>query len=196
MKSYLMAMFKNLSVCFSIVIFSVTISCNRPSKKLPETHIYQLTKKYADEQNNFQIQLPENWEILPNFNGSLLTTAGPFIPDSKTQMTRDGGFALTIVELTLEHSTEVFYKGNIGPIKEEYKDFKIIEEADIDISGIPAKYICHSVTVNSVPATNIQIYFCKGKKGYILNGSAVTEDFPTYRDLYIEIARTFTITKK
>lgn len=184
-----------LSTSFLIAICILTISCNSTSNKLSETHNYQLTQKYTDDTNHFTIQLPENWETHPKYDGNVLMANGPFLTSSKTQMTRAGAFAINIVEMPIAHSTEIFYNGNLDPIKEEYKDFRIIEEYDIDISGITAKYISHSLTVNKIPVTNIQIYFCKGKKGYILNGSAVTEDFANYRDLYTEIARTFMFTE-
>lgn len=184
-------MTKILSTSILIAICVLTVCCNSAPNKLPETHNYQLTQKYTDDTNNFSIQLPENWETHPKYDGNVLMANGPFLTNSQTQMTRAGAFAIRIVEMPIAHSTEVFYNGNLNPIKEEYKDFRIIEEYDIDINGISAKYISHSLTVNEIPATNVQIYFCKDKRGFILNGSAVTEDFATYRDLYIEIASTF-----
>lgn len=161
--------------------------------KLPETNNYQLSQKYIDDKNSFTIQIPQDWQAFPNYQGQTLMTAGAITDSTKTDMKRAGGFGVSITDLNKEYSNETFYYRNLDPIKKEYKDFDIIEEYDIDINGIPAKYISYSVTVKSKLVTSIQVYFCKGLKGYILNGTALGDSFETYRDLYIQIARTFTL---
>ena len=110
-------------------------------------------------------------------------------------MKRDGGFGVRLRDLGKEYPSQVWFEGNMKPLKIDYPDFKIVEQGDIDINGVPGIYVCHSVTERGVPITTIQIYFTKGTTGYILNGTSTAEKFKDYRDLYIEIARTFSFVK-
>lgn len=183
--------------------FSSTIEKNKKVKswgidfnRLPVTNKYKLEQQYIDSNNGFTMSFPNNWTILDSYQDYTLMGAGPISIDTSSQMERQGGFGLDISVLKQDYSTIEYYQGNLTSIKKAYLDLKIIEEKSINLNGIQAKYIAHQCTVEGKPFTSIQVYFTYNKKGYVLNGTAISEEFERYRDLYIEIARTFKITKK
>lgn len=164
--------------------------------ELPITNSYSLTQSYNDSINHFTINFPADWTIMPNYNQFTLMGAGPLKTDSLTPMKRDGGFGLDINKYDREVTTDEYYNGNLNSIKKGYTKFKILEEKNINLNGISAKYVAHQALVNGKEIVSIQIYFTKSKSGYILNGSATSESYESYRDLYIEISRTFRLNNK
>jgi hypothetical protein len=172
-------------------------SCNSQSTPatekitLPVTHKYELTQTYSDSINKFSMSFPKGWQLSSNYQGNVLMGVGPLISAENKIMKRDGGFGVRLRDLGKEYPSQVWFEGNIKPLKKDYQDFKTIEQADIDLNGISGIYVCHSVTERGTPITTIQIYFTRGTIGYILNGTSTTESFKEYRDLYLEIARTF-----
>lgn len=164
--------------------------------QLPVTNFYKLGQLYVDSINNFSMNFPNDWIVLNNYQDYTLMSSGPINEDISSKMKREGGFGLSISVFKKSVSTKEYYQGNLKSIKQEYKDIKILEERDIDLNGIPAIYVAHQCTINDMLITSIQVYFFNDNKGYVLNGSATSEDFEQYRDLYIEIARTFSLSGK
>ena len=156
---------------------------------LPKTGNYNLSQVYIDSLNEFSLRFPESWTVMGNYQDYTMMAAGPITNDSSA-MYRDGGFGLDVADLDEKLSSTEYYKGNLNGITDTYPDLQILEEKDITLAGQTAKYVAHACTVNGNPVISIQVYFTKGKKGYVLNGTAFQNEFDKYRELYIEIART------
>lgn len=164
--------------------------------KLPITNVYELTQQYLDSINHFSMRFPNNWTIIDNYQNFTLISGGPIEIVGQTSMKKEGKLALDITKQSKDYSTEEYYEGNLTSIKNKYPDLRLIEEKSINLNGIKAKYIIYECTIQGRGKfTSLQIYFMKNKNGYILNGAEKTEDFEIFRDLYIEIARTFKLTK-
>ncbi len=165
-------------------------------EKLPITHKYELKQHYLDTINHFSMNFPNNWIVLDNYQDFTLISGGPIENDTLKLTKKEGKLVLGITKQKNNYSTEEYYEGNLITIKNNYPDLKLIEEKSIDLNGIHAKYVIYELTKqNKEKFTSLQIYFVKNKNGYILNGVNKTENFENFRDLYIEIARTFKLTK-
>lgn len=164
--------------------------------KLVITNNYDLKQHHVDSTNHFSLSFPENWTITNDFQGNTLMGLGPLNNDTSSQMKRQGGFGLNISKLKKDISTSDYYRSNISALKRDYPDFRIIEETTIILNGIQTKYIAHQCTEENMLITSIQFYFTSEKLGYVLNGSVVGEDIEKYRELYVEIARTFRLSEK
>ncbi len=143
---------------------------------------------YADKKNTFTLNLPKDW--LANEKeqeGMTIIVAGPA---NNTAM-RNGAIGVNVMDYDKDLSSSDFYYGNIGLIKNNSKDFKLLQETDLDLSGIPAKCAIFSCINNGIPITSIQAYFFQNRKGYILNGTSASDHFNEYQSLYIAIIKSF-----
>jgi hypothetical protein len=193
---------KNSIIPAFVILIFITGSCNIKTKSYSkendkivkikfDTTGIELSQVYYDSINNFTIRYPEEWILMENYQKFTLMGSGPVLIDEKTKMTRDGGFGLDIKSYDETFTNTSFYEGNLKSIRETVIDFKIIEEKTINLNGIKAKYVSHKCIYNETPVTSIQVYFFNDQKGYVLNGTATSEEFTKYRDLYISIALSF-----
>lgn len=193
---------KKISIPILIILISIVTGCNNENQfekveKLEfDSTSVELSQVYHDSINNFTIRYPKDWTLMNDYQNSTLMGAGPILTDKKTKMTRDGGFGLSISSYNKDYTTVQFYKSNISSIRQSFSDFKIIEEKTIDLNGIKAIYVSHESSSDETPITSIQVYFFIDQKGYILNGTAFSDEFTKYRDLYISIAMTFKLDRK
>lgn len=188
---------RSIVLTFITILFFLTpnntllkIRYNHP--ELPKTHHHVLEQVYTDSINNFSIKFPKGWTFSNNTNKYTLIAAGPILlNNSKNKMVRDGGFVIDIKKFDEIPSVESYYLGNIEEISKTYSDFYTLEENSIFIDGVRGLYTEHQCKVSKLPIKSVQVYFIHKNKGYILSGTATTEKFEKYRDLYIEIARSF-----
>ena len=160
-------------------------------EKLSITEHHELSQTYSDTKNNFTMGFPNDWEVMNNYQDYTLMAKGPIIVDDSGNIEIKGGFGLNITSYNKNFTPLQYYEGNLKSIIRAYPDLKILEEKNINLNGIPAKYVAHQCTVNGTLMTSIQVYFFNSNKGYVLNGTATSESFEIYRNLYIEIAKTF-----
>jgi hypothetical protein len=164
-------------------------------EKLSVTKHHELGQNYSDIKNNFIMEFPNDWEVMNNYQNYTLMATGPIIIDNSGNIEIKGGFGLNITPSNQNFTSDQYYKGNLKSFIKAYPDLKILEEKNINLNGIPAKYVAHQCTANGILMTSIQVYFFNSNKGYVLNGTATSENFEVYRNLYIEIAKTFKLIK-
>ena len=155
-----------------------------------ETDYFSLPQSYSDKNNNFSINFPSEWLIVPGYNQFTLMATGPLLIDSSRIIT-NVAFGVDIENQKESYSVEIYYKGNLSTIKKTANSFELLDEKDINIDGIRAKYVAFKFINKDISMITVQIYVMKNKKGYILNGSAPADSYGTSRYLFTEIARTF-----
>ena len=104
-------------------------------------------------------------------------------------MTRDGAVMLSIVNFDKDFTTADFYSSNIATVKNESKDFAMIQESDLDINDVSTKCAIFSCDNGGIATTSIQVYFFRNKKGYIINGTSAGSRFNDYKSLYLSIIK-------
>jgi hypothetical protein len=164
-------------------------------EQLTVTKHHELVQTYSDTKNNFSMKFPGNWEVMNDYQDYTLMATGPIIVDDSGKLEIKGGFGLSISPFDKKFTSYQYYEGNLKSILKAYPELKILEEKDLNLDGIPAKYVAHQCSLNNKLMTSIQVYFFKSNKGYVLNGTARSENFEKYRDLYIEIAKSFKLRK-
>ncbi len=168
------------------------INFRRPNAA-SDTSKSALSQVYSDRENNFIIKLPADWIATEKEQeGMISVLAGP----GNGQTIRDAAVGVNIMDYTKELTTEDFYYGNIALIKNNSKDFKMIQETDMDLNGIKSKCAIFSCVNNGISITSIQAYFFQNKKGYIVNGTSSSEHFSEYQDIYTAILKSFRVQDK
>jgi len=161
--------------------------------EVPFTHYYSLNGLYSDSLNRFSIQFPEDWITMPNYNPYTLMAKGPVLIDTITGLSVDAVFIVNVNEKASDFTTEQYYLGNLKSMKKSSYSFKILTEKDINIDGIPAKYVACEISNKGITMASIQIYFTTNTKTYILSGSGPVYYWDTLKYLFAEISRTFKI---
>ena len=151
----------------------------------------QLEQLYESPASKVSINLPKDWQVTEKKLETVTTilAAGP--ASDNNAMTRKGAVEINIIEFDKDFTNEDFYNGNIASVKTRSKDFKMMQEPELDLSGIPSKCAIFSCSNNGVSITSIQVYFFMNRKGYIINGMSGSDHFSDYKDLYLSIIKTF-----
>ena len=166
--------------------------------QLPITEYYNLNQVYVDSTHHFSIRFPGDWTIKDNVKENTLMATGYLHRDSGSDVRMEEAFWISIAEMGQEYTTDEYYKGNMSFIKEGKSlenEVEFMAERELDLNGIPTKYVMCRTYYKGLQLVSIQVYFATGTKGYLLSGSANWIAFEDYRDLFVEIARTFVFIK-
>jgi hypothetical protein len=94
----------------SLLLLSISFSCNSiiktksDSNSLPTTKNYDLNQAYTDSAIGFSIYFPNEWQLVPNFQGTVLMGTGSYTMNENLEMLNRGGFDIKIRTLEKDYS--------------------------------------------------------------------------------------------
>ncbi len=161
--------------------------------RIPYSHQFQLTQQIDVPQYGLRLSFPQDWEVVLGQNDFAVTGKGPIGSDITDIIKPDGRFDIKVSKLPNPTTTDAYYEGNLRSIHVTWPGFMIIEEKNIRLHDIKARYVIHECLINGQTMTSYQIYFTHHQHGYVLNGYIPGDDLETYRTLYHEITRSIKI---
>lgn len=147
----------------------------------------QPLERYVNEEKGYSIEYPKNWhkQDMPRLDIVLLSPPQSSAPQARATM--------NIVSETLEGDITLnqFYNSSVQHLTNELKEIKVENSGDLNIHGIPSKWIEYS---HKMMETNFRVlqYFLVVKNNiFLMTFSAVSEDFDHFLPIYKNIAASF-----
>jgi hypothetical protein len=150
--------------------------------------VVDLSQTYTNKDKGYSIVFPKNWEMKEKFMGLDVFALSPLEGDK--DLFRENVNIIT-EDLTKPMSLDDYYSMGLVNLKTLLTDFKEVESGNIDVNGIPMKWIVYDHRMGEVKARVLQFIAVKDRRAYVVTFSAMPDDFAKYRPAFEQIAKTY-----
>lgn len=171
----------------AVVFFSGSVFLSSQSVHAADSATAVASGKYANKEKGFSITFPKNWETKEGIAGAVVASLSPRESDSDNFRENVN---IVIEDLPKDLTSEEYYQAGIVNLR-KVPDFKEDQKGKITIDGKEAVWLIASHKSSNVSAKMIQYYVVKGKKAYVITGTALADSFGKYKPQFDQIAQSF-----
>jgi hypothetical protein len=144
-------------------------------------------EKYINEEKGYSIEYPKDWQKqeIPRLDIVLLSP--PKNAESQSHATMNLVSEKIGDQVSLDH----FYTQSIQHLKNELKEVNIEKSGDVNIHGLPSKWIQYSHKMMDTNFRVLQYFLVANGNIYLMTFSAMGENFDHFRPTYESIANSF-----
>lgn len=143
--------------------------------------------KYTNKEKGFSITFPKNWETKEGIAGAVVASLSPRESDSDNFRENVN---IVIEDLPKDLTSEEYYQAGIVNLR-KVPEFKEEQKGKMTVDGKEAVWLIASHKSSNVSAKMIQYYVVKGKRAYVITGTALADTFAKYKPQFDQIAQSF-----
>lgn len=146
-------------------------------------------ERYVNKEKNYSIEYPKDWQTqdIPRLDIVLISPSRN--ADTQTHATMN----LVSESVGDSVSLDQFYNESIKHLTAELKDVKIEKSGDLNIHGVPSKWIQYSHQMLDSNFRVLQYFIVTQGNVYLMTFSALSDDFDHFMTTYESIANSFKI---
>lgn len=175
-------------VVFAAVVFlTASIFLSSQSVHAGDAAPAVVSGKYVNKEKGFSITFPKNWETKEGIAGAVVASLSPRESDSDNFRENVN---IVIEDLPKDLTSEEYYQAGIVNLR-KVPEFKEEQKGKMSIDGKEAVWLIASHKSSNVSAKMIQYYVIKGKRAYVITGTALADTFGKYKPQFDQIAQSF-----
>lgn len=176
----------SLAILACILLFGGLITYLPASSATVESDAPPL-EKYINEEKGYSIEYPKDWQKqeIPRLDIVLLSP--PKSEEAQTHAT------MNLVSETIGDTINLdqFYNESVKHLTKELKEAKIEKTGDLNIHGVPSKWIQYSHQMMDTNFRVLQYFLVAHGNVYLITFSAIADDFDHFNPTYQKIAASF-----
>lgn len=154
------------------------------------TSFLSAQETFENKQGGYKITVPAKWTVKQD---SEITSV--YAPEEGEMDPWREKLEISVSDandLSLEEAFAFYIEQDVPAL---YDQFVILRQGEEEIKGLKSKWFVFSFTQSSVTLTNVFYLFLKNNKLFILQGIAEKSIYPNFENSYLEIIRSFQVTK-
>lgn len=153
-------------------------------KNLPVIESIYRLKRYRNKIYDFSVLLPENWILKENVGVFSLVALNKL--DGPENGFREN-ISIAVSKLSSDASLERHEELNMESMRKNLKNLEILQQEDIEISGLKAKMVVYSYSYMKQKGQEVMFFTKKGNTLYVIRGCAKHSDFDTFFILFKKV---------
>lgn len=172
----------------AVAILALLSACGRPdAESAPPAAEPAGATRYTDAAGRFSLALPQDWQTLPDYQGTAVTSFG--------QAAAEDGMR-PVINVTTERldppvALEEYAQQSRARLEAAFYGLEVSDSGDGTLGGEPARWLLVNYTVEGQAVTALMTYAVVGSQAYAVTALAEPEHFRELAPRFKELVGSF-----